>query len=113
MEFRFDQLTFANFREAWRVLDSYAVNSLIITVLAVVLTVTLGTLAAYAYVWMNLRFKRSSYFLLITTMIVPVQIILCAAAAVVPQPRVDGELEGVRRNCPRAHGVRSRLSGDS
>jgi ABC-type glycerol-3-phosphate transport system permease component len=75
--FSFDQLTLENFGEAWHEgVSDYAVNSVIITGLAVILTVTLGTLAAYAFARMQFRFKRSLYFLLITTMIVPVQIIL-------------------------------------
>ncbi|CAN5783539.1 carbohydrate ABC transporter permease [soil metagenome] len=75
--FSFGQLTWANFREAWSEgLSSYATNSLIITGLAVSMTVVLGTLAAYAFARMQFRLKRASYFLLITTMIVPVQIIL-------------------------------------
>jgi ABC-type glycerol-3-phosphate transport system permease component len=72
-----DQLTFANFTEAWREgVSSYALNSLIITGLAVLLTVAVGTLAAYAFARMHFRLKRATFFLLITTMIVPIQIIL-------------------------------------
>ena len=70
-------LTFGNFARAWdQGLSRYAVNSFIITVLAVVLTVSAGSMAAYAYARMAFRFKATTYFLLITTMIVPVQIIL-------------------------------------
>jgi ABC-type glycerol-3-phosphate transport system permease component/predicted amidohydrolase len=70
-------LTFGNFARAWdQGLSRYAVNSFIITGLAVVLTVSAGSLAAYAYARMAFRFKAMTYFLLITTMIVPVQIIL-------------------------------------
>ena len=54
----------------------YVVNSFLITILSVVLTVAAGSLAAYAYARMAFRFKATTYFLLITTMIVPVQIIL-------------------------------------
>jgi ABC-type glycerol-3-phosphate transport system permease component len=70
-------LTFGNFARAWdQGLSRYAVNSFIITGLAVVLTVSAGSLAAYAYARMAFRLKATTYFLLITTMIVPVQIIL-------------------------------------
>ena len=70
-------LTFGNFARAWdQGLSRYAVNSFIITILAVVLTVSAGSLAAYAYARMAFRLKATTYFLLITTMIVPVQIIL-------------------------------------
>jgi ABC-type glycerol-3-phosphate transport system permease component len=70
-------LTFGNFVRAWdQGLSSYVVNSFLITILSVVLTVGAGSLAAYAYARMAFRFKATTYFLLITTMIVPVQIIL-------------------------------------
>ena len=71
------QLTLRSYANAWHQgLSSYTVNSLIIAVLAVGLTVTLGTLAAYAFARLPFRAKGILYFLLITTMIVPVQIIL-------------------------------------
>jgi ABC-type glycerol-3-phosphate transport system permease component len=70
-------LLFDNYRRAWdEGLSSYVVNSFIITIGAVAVSVVLGTLAAYAFAWMRFRLKEVSYFLLITTMIVPVQIIL-------------------------------------
>lgn len=70
-------LTYGNFVRAWdEGLSQYVVNSFVITGLSVALTVTTGSLAAYAYARMAFRLKRITYFLLITTMIVPVQIIL-------------------------------------
>jgi ABC-type glycerol-3-phosphate transport system permease component len=73
----FADLTYRNFVRAWdQGLSHYVVNSFVITILSVVLTVAAGSLAAYAYARMAFRFKATTYFLLITTMIVPVQIIL-------------------------------------
>lgn len=70
-------LTFGNYSRAWREgLSSYVVNSFVITIGAVLLSVLLGSLAAYAFSRLRFRLKGLSYFLLITTMIVPVQIIL-------------------------------------
>lgn len=70
-------LTYRNFVRAWEQgLSQYVVNSFIITGLAVTLTVATGSLAAYAFARMTFKFQRITYFLLITTMIVPVQIIL-------------------------------------
>jgi ABC-type glycerol-3-phosphate transport system permease component len=57
-------------------LASKTVNSLIITVLSVASTVAIGSLAAYAFVRLEFRLRGFLFFLLITTMIVPVQIIL-------------------------------------
>jgi alpha-glucoside transport system permease protein len=69
--------TFQNYVEAWNQgLSEFVINSLIITLLSVSLTVVAGTLAAYAFARLTFRFKNVSYFLLITTMIVPVQLIL-------------------------------------
>jgi ABC-type glycerol-3-phosphate transport system permease component len=75
--FNLGELTLDNFASAWtQGVSSYIVNSLVITVLSVALTVTVGMLASYAFVRLQFRLKRFTYFLLITTMIVPVQIIL-------------------------------------
>lgn len=70
-------LTFGNYVRAWdQGLSSYVVNSFIITVGSVALSVVIGSAAAYAFSRLRFRFKETAYFLLITTMIVPVQIIL-------------------------------------
>lgn len=72
-----DDLTFGNYVRAWEQgLSSYVLNSLIITVGAVLVSVVVGSAAAYAFSRLTFRFKETAYFLLITTMIVPVQIIL-------------------------------------
>lgn len=70
-------LTFNNYVRAWEEgLSSYVVNSFIITIGAVALSIVIGSAAAYAFSRLRFRFKETIYFLLITTMIVPVQIIL-------------------------------------
>ena len=70
-------LTFANYVRAWEQgLSSYVVNSFVITIGSVALSVVIGSAAAYAFSRLRFRFKETAYFLLITTMIVPVQIIL-------------------------------------
>ena len=70
-------LTFNNYVRAWEEgLSSYVVNSFIITTGAVALSIVIGSAAAYAFSRLRFRFKETIYFLLITTMIVPVQIIL-------------------------------------
>lgn len=57
-------------------LSGYVGNSLIITIASVAITVVFGSLAAYAFARMKFAFKGLLFALLITTMIVPVQIIL-------------------------------------
>ena len=69
--------TLANFRRVWEGgLSGYALNSLIIAVLSVLITLAVGTLAAYAIARMRFRFRTIVQVMLLTTMIVPVQIIL-------------------------------------
>ncbi|HET6381654.1 MAG TPA: carbohydrate ABC transporter permease [candidate division Zixibacteria bacterium] len=70
--------TLDNFFGAWNEADlgSKALNSLIITSFSVVATVAIGALASYAFVRLRFHGRGLIYFLLISTMIVPVQIIL-------------------------------------
>ena len=70
--------TLDNLVTAWNEADlaRKALNSFIITGFSVASTVAIGALAAYAFVRMQFRLRGVLYFLLITTMIVPVQIIL-------------------------------------
>jgi ABC-type glycerol-3-phosphate transport system permease component len=70
--------TLDNFVAAWQQagLASKTVNSLIITGFSVLSTIAVGALAAYAFTRLRFRGRGLIYFLLITTMIVPVQIIL-------------------------------------
>ncbi len=70
--------TLDNIATAWNEADlaRKSLNSLIITVFSVTTTVSIGALAAYAFVRMRFRLRSFLFFLLITTMIVPVQIIL-------------------------------------
>lgn len=69
--------TFDNYIRAWdEGLSQFALNSFIITLGSVTVTVLVGTLAAYAFVHLKFRFSRLWFFLLITTMIVPIQLIL-------------------------------------
>lgn len=70
--------TLENLVRAWTEADlaQKSLNSLIITGFSVASTVAIGSLAAYAFVRLDFRLRGFLYFLLITTMIVPVQIIL-------------------------------------
>jgi alpha-glucoside transport system permease protein len=73
----FGDLTFGNYVRAWEEgLSSYVLNSFVITIGSVALSVVIGSAAAYAFSRLRFRGKEVAYFLLVTTMIVPVQIIL-------------------------------------
>lgn len=75
--FPLGELTLGNYARAWEAgLSSQVVNSFVITIGAVALTVATGVLASYAFARLRFPGKRIAYFLLITTMIVPIQIIL-------------------------------------
>jgi ABC-type glycerol-3-phosphate transport system permease component len=67
-----------NFVAAWNEarLGQKVLNSVIITGFSVASTVSIGALAAYAFMRLEFRLRGLLYFLLISTMIVPVQIIL-------------------------------------
>ena len=69
--------TLANYANAWQQgLSGFVFNSFVITLGAVALTVGAGVMAAYAFARLRFRGKQLAYFLLITTMIVPLQLIL-------------------------------------
>lgn len=69
--------TISNYLRAWEQgLASFAFNTFVITLGSVAVTVVLGALATYAFVHLSFRFKRLWFFLLITTMIVPLQLII-------------------------------------
>jgi alpha-glucoside transport system permease protein len=69
--------TLRNYGAAWQQgLSGYVANSFVIAILSVLLTVGGGMLAAYALARLSFRGRQATYFLLVTTMIVPVQIIL-------------------------------------
>jgi len=60
-------VTYRNYVRAWdQGLSRYAVNSLLITGLSVLLTVSTGALAAYAYARTSFPLRRLTYFLVIT-----------------------------------------------
>lgn len=86
------QLTFANYRDAWdQGLSQYVVSSFVITIGSVAVSVAIGSLASYAFARLEFRFKRLTFLLLLTTMIVPVQIILIP---LLPWLRMLGLAEG-------------------
>lgn len=70
-------LTLDNYTRAWdQGLSSFAVNSFVIALGATAATVFLGTMAAFAFARLRFRLKGVLYFLFVTTMIVPIQLII-------------------------------------
>lgn len=69
--------TLENYARAWELgLSSFAFNTFVITLGSVAVTVATGALATYAFIHLHFRFKKVWFFLLITTMIVPLQLII-------------------------------------
>lgn len=85
--------TLANYRDAWSSgLSDYAFNSVVVAGGATVTTTFLGTLAAYAFARTTFRGRSVLYLALLTTMIVPVQLIVIP---LLPWFRTLGLNEGV------------------
>jgi alpha-glucoside transport system permease protein len=57
-------------------LGTYFVNSIVITVPAVVIPLTLATLAAYAFAWMKFPFRDTLFVAIFSLQIVPIQVAL-------------------------------------
>jgi alpha-glucoside transport system permease protein len=73
------ELTLANYEETLfggTALSTYFVNSIVITVPAVIIPVTLASLAAYAFAWMKFPFRDTLFVAVFALQIVPLQIAL-------------------------------------
>lgn len=77
--FRTPELTLDNYREVLggsTDLTQYLVNSLVITIPAVVLPILLASLAAYAFAWMRFRGRDVLFVAVFALQVVPVQVTL-------------------------------------
>ena len=70
--------TFDKYVTAWTTskLDSYFINSVIVTVIGVVLVLFISSLAGYALAQLRFRFRRLIFLLLLTGLMIPVQVIM-------------------------------------
>jgi len=68
----------SNFSEVWNLLPfgTFAVNSLVVSVMAVVSNVLLASLAAYPLARMEFKGKRLAFLAILSTMMVPEQVIM-------------------------------------
>jgi alpha-glucoside transport system permease protein len=55
-------------------LTDFFVNSFVITIPAVIIPISIATLAAYAFAWMNFPFKNTIFILVFALQIVPIQV---------------------------------------
>lgn len=76
--FPLDQITLANYREAFRVipLGRYFLNSAIVTVTATVLQILISSLAAFAFARLRFRGREGLFLLYLATLMIPAQVTL-------------------------------------
>jgi ABC-type glycerol-3-phosphate transport system permease component len=85
------QFTLSNYRQAWdQGLSQYVVSSFVITLGTVAVSLVVGSLASYAFARLDFPLKRLMFALLLTTMIVPVQIILVPLLPLLRQLGLSG-----------------------
>jgi alpha-glucoside transport system permease protein len=70
--------TMENYKEVWSgsdtALSTYFVNSIVITIPAVIIPITLATLAAYAFAWMKFPGRDLLFVAIFAMQIVPIQV---------------------------------------
>ncbi|WP_181346915.1 carbohydrate ABC transporter permease [Thalassobacillus sp. CUG 92003] len=73
-----EQVSFGNYVEVMKTFPfaRYLLNSVIVTVFTVILTVIFCTMAAYPLARMNFRFKKTIFFLILCTMMIPFQLLM-------------------------------------
>ena len=80
--FRDVPFTFSNYSKAWTgngtgsPMSSFLLNSIVITLPAVVIPISLALLAAYAFAWIDFRGKNILFIAIFVMQIVPIQVAL-------------------------------------
>jgi len=91
------QLTVTNYRT---LLDNHAItdslwNSVLITVPTTVLVVVIGSLAGYAFAWMDFRGRDWWFLAVVAMLVVPVQVALVPVARLFGKIGIFGDITGV------------------
>ncbi|WP_037907206.1 carbohydrate ABC transporter permease [Actinacidiphila yeochonensis] len=91
------QLTVSNYRS---LLDNHAItdslwNTALITVPATVLVVVIGSLAGYAFAWMDFRGRDWWFLAVVAMLVVPVQVALVPVAKLFGEIGIFGDISGV------------------
>lgn len=70
--------TLQNFVEVWKTVPmaQYFINSLVVTILSVVLNLVFSVLAAYPLARMQFKGRQAFFFAILTTMMIPFQVIM-------------------------------------
>ncbi|WP_129667869.1 carbohydrate ABC transporter permease [Phytoactinopolyspora endophytica] len=82
----YDEVLFGSQTE----LSTYVVNSVVITVPAVIIPVTLALMAAYAFAWMKFPFRDTLFVAIFALQIVPIQIALVPLLRIFVDTGVNG-----------------------
>ena len=92
-----DQLSFSNYTEALDRFDfvRYFTNSVIVTVAATVLTLTINSMAAFALAKYNFRGRNALFLLTLATIMIPLQVILLPVYRVVSDLGMTNSLLGL------------------
>ncbi len=73
-----EQFTLSNFTEVWNAipLGRYFINSIIVAVISIVLNLIFSSLAAYPLARINFKGKDTIFYLILSTMMIPFQVIM-------------------------------------
>jgi alpha-glucoside transport system permease protein len=91
------QLTFENYREILdtpEIVDAFW-NTVFITVPATLGVVLIGSLAAYAFAWIDFRGRDWAFVGLVALLVVPIQVALIPVAELYGQLGIFGDISGV------------------
>jgi alpha-glucoside transport system permease protein len=91
------QLTFTNYRELLgnNAVTSSLFNTVLITVPTTVLVVVIGSLAGYAFAWMDFRGRDWWFLVVVGLLVVPVQVALIPVARLFGKIGIFGDITGV------------------
>jgi putative chitobiose transport system permease protein len=73
-----EQFTLNNFTEVWKAipLGRYFINSIIVAIISIVLNLVFSSLAAYPLARLNFKGKDFFFYLILSTMMIPFQVIM-------------------------------------
>lgn len=73
-----EHITFSNFTEVWHAIPmgSYFINSIIVAIVSIILNLVFSSLAAYPLARMDFKGKHVFFYLILSTMMIPFQVIM-------------------------------------
>jgi len=91
------QLTFTNYQALLHndAVTSSLLNTVLITVPATLLVVVIGSLAGYAFAWMDFRGRDWWFLVVVGMLVVPIQVALIPVARLFGQIGIFGDISGV------------------